>query len=262
MTVNTRHIKYVPGTYVQKRPDAAQLADEYIKVWVKKQLKTKPTPFEPVKIPPAICFSRKIGSGVLEIADILAEKLQYRVADRELLDYMAKDIKISKDTIAFFDERYPGKMSELASMLFGEKSFIMSDYIQNFISALFTFADMGSTVFVGRGIHLILPRDRVLAVRVICSDRTRISRLAKILDLEEKEVQKILNHSDKEQSEFFKKAFGKKDASPYEFDIVINSDFITSPEGAAEIVALAFKEKFLAELEEIPVVKRKVISSG
>jgi hypothetical protein len=148
MTINSNRLKYIPGTYAKKRPDAAQLADKYIKDWVKKQLKTKPTKFEPVKIPPAICFSRKIGSGALEITDILA----------------------------------------------------------------------------------------------------------KILHLEEKEVQKILNQVDKEQGEFFKKAFGKKEASP-EFDMVINCDFITSPEGVAEIVAQAFKEKFMAELEEISVVQ-------
>lgn len=259
MAVNAKRLKYVPGTYAQKRPDAAQLADKYIKEWVKKQLKKKPTKFEPVKIPPAICFSRKIGSGALEIADILSEKLQYRVADRELLEYMSKDAEISKDTIAFFDERYPGKMSELASMLFGEKSYIMSDYIQNFVSAVFTFADMGETIFVGRGIHLFLPRDRVLAVRVICSDQTRISRLAKILDLGKKEVEKILSQVDKEQNEFFKKAFGKNEASAYEFDIVINCDFITSPEGAAEIVAQTFKEKFMSELGEISLTERAVI---
>jgi cytidylate kinase len=244
MTANTNRLIYVPGAYARKRPDAAQIADKYIKDWVKKQLQTKPAKFEPVKIPPAICFSRKIGSGALEIADILAEKLQYRVADRELLDYMAKDAEISKDTLAFFDERYPGKRSELASRLFGERSFIMSDYIQNFVSAVFTFADMGSTVFVGRGIHLFLPRDRVLAVRIIASNHTRVSRLAKILNLEAKDVQEVLNQVDREQDEFFKKAFGQKEASPYEFDIFINCDFIASPPGAAEIVARAFQEKF------------------
>jgi len=244
MTVNTNRLIYVPGTYAKKRPDNAQLADKYIKDWVKKQLKAKPTKFETVKIPPAVCFSRKIGSGALEIADILAEKLQYRVADRELLNYMAKEAELSQDTLAFFAERYPGKMSELASRLFVERSFIMSDYMQNFVSAVFTFADMGSTIFVGRGIHLFLPRDRILAVRIICSNHTRLSRLVKILDLAEKDVQKILNQVDREQDEFFKKAFGKKEASLCEFDIAINRDFITSPEGVAEIVAQVFKEKF------------------
>jgi len=161
---------------------------------------------------------------------------------------MAKNKKLSKQTIEFFDERYPGKMSELASMLFGEQSFIMSDYIQNFISAAYAFADMGSIIFVGRGIHLFLPRDRVLAVRVICSDTWRIRRLGKILDVKEKEAKSIIDRVDKEQREFFKKAYGKNEASPYEFDMVINRDFIDNPMAAAEIVAKAYCEKFAAEL--------------
>jgi hypothetical protein len=248
MAVNKKKIKYVPGTYAQKRPDAAQLAEEHIRSWVKKQLKIRPTRIETAQIQPVICFSRKIGVGALQIADILAEKINYRVADRVLLDYMAQNKKVSKQTIEFFDERYPGRMSELASMLFGERSFIMSDYIQNFISAVYAFADMGSIIFVGRGIHLFLPRDRVLAVRVICSDQKRISRLSKILDVEEKEAKSIIKRVDKEQREFFKKAYGKNEASPFEFDMVINCDFIDDPPSVAEIIAKAYCEKFAAEL--------------
>lgn len=255
MTIDREKIKYVPGTYVRRKPNAAQLADEHIQSWLKNQPKIKPAPIEPVQIRPAICFSRKIGTGALEIADLLAEKLNYFVADRELLDYMAKNKKLSKQTIEFFDERYPGKISELASLLFGERSFVMSDYIRNFIRVAYVFAGMGSTIFVGRGIHLILPRDRVLAVRIICSDHTRISRLGKILNVAEKEAGRILSQVDKEQREFFKKAYAKNEASPYEFDMVINCDFIRKPRSAAEIIARAFDEKFSEEFEEKQVVQ-------
>ena len=133
---------YLPGTYAKQRPHTAQLVDQYIRDWERRRLKMKAPQIELAQIEPAICFSRKIGAGALEVADILAEKLQYRVVDREILDHMAREKEISKETIEFFDERYPGKMSELAAMLFGEKSYIMSDYIQNAISAIFTFADM------------------------------------------------------------------------------------------------------------------------
>ena len=256
MAVNRSKLKYIPGTYAQKRPDSAQLAGQYIKEWSQRQLKMKGRKIEPSEMPPAICFSRKIGGGALEIADLLAEKIYYRVVDRELLEHIAKDKDLSKKTVDFFDERYPGKMSELASMIFGEKSFIMSDYVKNLISAVFTFANMGSSIFVGRGAHLILPRDRVLAVRIICSDKFRIERLADILDVEEDEAEKLLHQIDREQRAFFKKSFGKKDASPYEFDLIINSDFIVEPGGAAEIVAQAFKEKFAAELDGKPFAER------
>ncbi len=249
-------IKYVPGVHAKKRPDPASLAGQFIREWHQRHIKPKGDKIEPSEIPATICFSRKIGGGALEIADLLAEKIYYRVVDRELLEHIEKDKDLSKKTIEFFDERYPGKMSELALMLFGEKSFIMSDYVKNLISGVFTFANMGSSIFVGRGAHLILPRDRVLAVRIICSNEYRIQRLADILDVEETEAEKLLHQIDHEQRAFFKKAFGKKDASPYEFDLVINSDFITEPGGAVEVIACAFKEKFAAELEGKPFVDR------
>lgn len=245
MAMNKQRRKYVAGAYSKHRPDAFMLAMQYIEDLEKKQPPKKGV--ETAKIAPAICFSRKIGGGALEIADILANKIKLPVIDREILEHISQNLKMSKETIEFFDERYPGKTNELAAMLFGEKSFIMSDYIRNFISAVFTFADRGSTIFVGRGTHLILPRDRVLAVRVICSKELRIKRLAKILDIEETEAEKLLGQIDKEQRDFFKKAFGKKDASPYEFDLIINCDYLTEPQGAAEIVAQAFREKFAFE---------------
>jgi cytidylate kinase len=245
MAMNKQRRKYVAGAYSKHRPDAFMLAMQYIEDLEKKQPPKKGV--ETAKIAPAICFSRKIGGGALEIADILAGKIQLPVVDREILEHIAKDLELSKETIEFFDERYPGKMTELAAMLFSEKSFIMSDYIRNIVSAVFTFADRGSTIFVGRGTHLILPRDRVLAVRVICVNELRIKRLATILDIEEIEAKKLLGQIDKEQRGFFKKAFGKKDASPYEFDLIINCDYLTEPQGAAEIVAQAFREKFAFE---------------
>jgi len=256
MAINKSKLKYVPGTHAKKRPDAAHLAGQFIREWHQRYVKLKGKKIEPSEIPPVICFSRKIGAGALEIADLLAEKIYFRVVDRELLEHIAKDKELSKKTVEFFDERYPGKMSELAAMLFGEKSFIMSDYVKNLISAVFTFANMGSSIFVGRGAHLILPRDRVLAVRIICSNEYRKERLAVILDVEEKEAEKLLHNIDQEQRAFFKKVFAKKDALPYEFDLVINSDFITEPGGAAEVIACAFKEKFSAELKGKPFLDR------
>jgi cytidylate kinase len=103
-------------------------------------------------------------------------------------------------------------------------------------------------LFVGRGTHLIIPRDRVLAVRLICSDEHRIKRLSKILKVKEKEAADKLPQIDKEQRQFFKKAFGKKDALPYEFDMIINCDYIKNTKNVAEIVEVAFKRKFAKEL--------------
>jgi len=244
MTINIDKIKYIPGTYAKKRPDAAQMAGQYILDWEKRQLELKEKETALGVISPAICFSRKIGIGAVEIADILAEKIGYRVADREVIEHISSNADLSKKTVDFFDEHYPGKINELSALLFREKSFTMSDYVRHLISAVFSLAGTQPTIFVGRGTHLILPQDSQLAVRFISSKSYRVKRLAEILNVKEEEAEKKIDEVDKGQRDFFKKIFSKKDASPYEFDIVINCDFITRPEWAAEIVSQAFKEKF------------------
>ena len=155
---------------------------------------------------------------------------------------------MSKKTVAYFDERYPGLLNEFAAFLFGEKSFIKSDYSKHLFNTVLSIAGLEPTIFVGRGTHLILPRDRVLAVRCICSDQHRIKRLSRILKVEEGEAAAKLGQIDKEQRTFFKKVFNKKDAVPYEFDLVVNFDYIKDPRDAAEIVEQAFKKKFAEEL--------------
>ena len=97
----------------------------------------------------------------------------YRVVDRELMEYIAAETGLSEKTVALFDERYRGLVNELLVMAFGEKCFIRSDYTRHLFGAAIAMSGLEPTLFVGRGIHLILPRDQVLAVRFICSDTHR-----------------------------------------------------------------------------------------
>ena len=239
--------KYTPGMYAKKRPSTAELVERYFRDREAKRLQEKKSR-RVKKMPPTICFSRKIGVGALEVADILAEKVGYRVFDRQILEEMARQAKLSEKTVAFFDEIYPGRMSELLAMIFGEKSFVKSDYSRHLFSAVLSIAHIEPTIFVGRGSHLILPRDRVLAVRFIGGRNHRIKRLTKMLKVDESMADKKLNQIDKEQKDFFKKVYGRKEASPYEFDLVINFDYISKPAWAADIVETAFKNKFGDEI--------------
>jgi cytidylate kinase len=135
-------------------------------------------------------------------------------------------------------------------MVFGEKAFTKSDYTRHLFSAAFAIAGLDPTIFVGRGTHLLLPRDMVLAIRVISSREHRIRRLVNLLGVSDQEAEEKLNQSDKEQRAFYRKVYGRKDASPYEFDLVINCDYITEPTWAADIVEKAFRKKFRSAIEE------------
>jgi len=243
MTVQIGERTYTPGQYGKQRQSAGDLANRYIREWEDRRRKLRGEETGP-DMPPAICFSRKIGVGALEVSDTLGEKMGYRVVEREILEHIAHEADLSKQTVALFDERYPGKMAEFLSLAFGEKAFVKSDYARHLFGTVCSLAGMAPTIFVGRGTHLLLPRDRALAVRCICSKEHRINRLARMLNVSEQEAEKAVDRVDKEQRDFFKYVYDKKDASPYEFDIIINFDYINRPEAAAEVVALAFRAKF------------------
>ena len=235
---------YVPGTYARRKPGAETMVGHYVRAWEQRGEAARQVKAASSEIAPCIAFSRKIGVGALEIADILGAKLECPVADRTIIEQIANQANTSEAAIGFFDERFPGYTNRTFKYLFGEKSFIDSDYSRHLISAVFAIAGLEPTIFVGRGAHLILPRARVLAVRCIGSDDYRVKRLADILGVGMATAREKLAVIDKEQAAFFKKVFGKKAASPYEFDLVVNLDHFVNPEDAADIVALAFERKF------------------
>jgi len=240
MTTMMGGVEYTPGAYGLERLSAAELADRCIREWDERRLQGKVEK----RTFPAICFSRKIGVGALEIADLVGAELGYRVVDRELMEYIAAETGLSEKTVALFDERYRGLVNELLVMAFGEKCFIRSDYTRHLFGAAIAMSGLEPTLFVGRGIHLILPRDQVLAVRFICSDAHRAKRLSRVLGVTEKRVKEDLGRVDKEQRDFYRSVYGKKEASPYEFDLLIHCDHIREPGCAARIVIQAFREKF------------------
>jgi hypothetical protein len=243
MTTRSNASKYVPGMYPRTRPDAAEMAAKYVQEWDQKRLEIAAAKAKGVYWP-AICFSREVAVGALEIAVTLAEKIGYRVVDRQILETIAGQARLSEKTAAFFDERYPGKLSEFLSMAFGEKAFTKSDYTRHLFTAVITIAGLGPALFVGRGTHLLAPRDLLLAVRFIASREHRIKRLAAALGLPESQAAVKLDEMDRERRAFYKAVYGKKDVSPHEFDLVINCDYLGSPACAADIIERAFREKF------------------
>jgi hypothetical protein len=244
MTPTRKFQKQVPGLYQAMRRDPAEVAGQYARIWEQKRFETKPKAKLRTELFPSICFSRQIGVGAVEIADALASKIGHRVADKLIIEEMASHADVEHKTIDYFDERYPGRAMELTAYLFGEKSFIMSNYMHGLMAVLYALAMSEPTIFVGRGAYLLLPRERVLAVRFVCSKAYRVRRVAKMSKISEGAAEKRLAELDREQAEFFKKLSGKKEPAPEEFDLLINADLIHDPAWAAEIVAAAFKCKF------------------
>jgi cytidylate kinase len=252
MLKNIKDVEYLPGLYSKKKPSIAELTHRYIQEWNEERQKREKTTLTPEKLSPSICFSRIIGVGAVEIADILAKKIGWRVVERQILEHITGEMKLMDMTTMSFDEPYPGKMSVYLSRLFKETAFPDNEYNRHLFATIFAVAGLGPTIFVGWGTHLVLPRDRVLAVRLICSKEYRIRRLVRIFKVNEEDIERKLEENDLTQRYFYKKVYNLEKASSHEFDLVINCDSIEDPEDVAALVELAFKEKFdIKETDDI-----------
>ena len=240
--MNASKIVFKPGYYGKKRRSAADWVDLTIKKW-KEEGSKEPESVEEQSFP-HICIARQIGSGALEVADRLSEILPYQVADREILEYMVKDTRQNQAVLEFYDERYPGKMSELFSMLISDKTFLKSDYARQLVKTVTTLAQTGPTIFVGRGAHLILPRHRILSVKLISDMKNRAARLAGLMKIGVLEAEKQLKTMDDEQKQFFKSVYNGKGLADQEFDLILNRDYFREAAGIARILAAALEEKF------------------
>lgn len=238
-----KKLPYRAGDYGKKRMSAAQWTDTTVKKWNSEQAARQAQvktdyPF------PAITFSRQIGVGALEIADLLAAEISYRVADRDILEHMVADANLAKHVIEVYDERYQGPMREILANILSRKTFAISDFSRQLMKTVTALALTEPTIFVGRGAHLMLPRESVLAVRLIGSETFRASRLSGLMNISIADAAAYIREMDKEQDQFFKAVFGRECDAPEEFDLVINQDFIGDPHDAAAIVAGAFHRKF------------------
>lgn len=219
-----------------------QLADDYVEQFNKEELREKVRKYD-LEIFPTICFSRQIGVGALELAEGTAKKLGYRVIDREMIETISKATELNPVSITTFDERYPGKLRELLGRILGDRPFDLDGYTRHLFVAAFFTAHMGKTIFVGRGLHLMLPRHRVFVVRCIGSMDHRVKNMVQSLNVTQRKAERILTQAAIEQKEFFKRVHGQESARPLEFDLILNMDHIKMAAAADAIVTL-FKSRF------------------
>jgi len=227
---------YRPGMYSETMPKIYDIIESAFLEW-------KAEKNDAPKDLPVICISRKIGVGSYEISEMVAQKIHYRVYDREILEHLINTKKVDRRITDFLDERSPTSFEMLLAKILRDVVF-KSEYAKLLFKAIFTIANLGPSIFVGRGAHLVLPRDRVLAIRLTCSNDYRNRRLARMLNISETSASLRLAHLDIEQKNFFKNVYGLKTAAMREFDMVLYMDHIKNPNVAAKIIASAFEGKF------------------
>jgi cytidylate kinase len=200
-----------------------------------------------------ISVSRQVGTAGEEVARALADKLNFRFIDYQVIQDAAREAGVSPETVSE-SEHTPSLMTRLLEALARNPSMPVTawaDPVPLAASPLYTStdyrhfledvtrqaADSGNCVIVGHAAQVIL-RDRLDTVRVLVtgSDDYRVRRIKSGMGVDEKEAQKTLERTDHERLEYFRRFYEIGWLSPSTYDLCVNTDHL-NPEQAAEIVA-------------------------
>lgn len=163
-----------------------------------------------------ITVSRQLGSLGTEVAQKVAEVLQYEFVDKEKIGKTLATYGLPELELEKFDEKKPPLWDSLQMQ---RRKFL------HFLQAVLTdYARKGNVIMVGRGGQVLL-RDLpgVLHLRVVAPFEVRLRRFMEREKIDEKQATRILRRSDRDSAGFIHSFFDVDWDNPALYDLVINT---------------------------------------
>ncbi len=177
-----------------------------------------------------ITIGRQFGSGGREIGKKVAQALGIPYYDKELLAVAAKESGLSHQFLQSYDERPTS--SFLYSLVMGQQNLltgVQGTTVEQLAAnaqrdAVFSVADAGSCVIVGRCADYIL-RERPGLVRVfICADwDSRVKHVCERDQLSAKEAEDKIRRMDKARAAYYSFHTDRKWGSAESYDLCVNT---------------------------------------
>ncbi|MGI9456618.1 MAG: AAA family ATPase [Aeoliella sp.] len=175
-----------------------------------------------------VAISRERGSGGGSIAQALAQRLQWPLYDRELVEKIAEDSGVSSELIENLDEKRPNWLTEAFQGFHDGKQMSGVGFAIHLQKVLLALYYHGDCIVLGRGAAQVLPNKRTLRVRIIAPRDYRIQKLlcrgGNVADAT-REVEKI----DGSRTAFVKGYFHKDPGDVHYYDLTIDSSRFDIP---------------------------------
>lgn len=205
--------------------------------------------------PFVITISREVGSGGHTVGSILAEKLNVRYCDKQLLSSLMKQFDLSASAI----ERLKGQkknwladfINKVSPMPSAQALGLNPRYTQEFrlnvttddifeaeVEILKGFAEMGSCVIAGRsGFFVLRDHPNILNVFISASLPKRIERVMKKQELSEESARAVIQGVDEARENYIRRYAGVSRYDVRNYDLALTSDGHTEEELADMILS-------------------------
>ncbi len=239
--------------------DITLIVERQMQQWEKERNEPdKQTPFEFPHLAGGteieyITIGRLVGAGGVEVARILSDQMNWQLYDREILEYMSKNMKVHVRLLTSLDERTVGWIGDRLVPFLARKTkeehIKQMRYFQHLGEVLLALAKHGRAVILGRGSGLILPREKGLSVFVTAPFDLRCKRYAGEKKIGLEEATSFMSKSDRHLHRFVKDFLGKNLCDTLDYDIVFNTEKIY-PASVTKLILRTLDERLASEREQ------------
>ena len=205
-----------------------------------------------------VTFSTQMGTGGSRIARAVAEKLRFRYYDWEVISQAASEAGVSPEVLAVAtSERAPGFLERMMARLAGpaaseeaatapvlpRANLLTSDDYRQFLDHVVQeLGSRGDAVIVNHSAQAVLrAQPGVLKVLVIGGNKRRAERLAQMRGTTVEAARKLIEDSDRQRADYFKRVYHMDWLSMANYDLALNVDQV-SAELAADMVATTARQ--------------------
>jgi cytidylate kinase len=192
---------------------------------------------------PVITVSRQHGSSGAAIATALAERFNYTLLHRDVIERMCESTGYARRLLESLDERAQSQLTSWFDSMLAGKYVDASDYAVALLKTVHSIAQLGGVVVVGRGANFIVGLERGFHFRVVAPRDARVQGIMKRKGLPEKEAAREVDARDHERADFIRKLFGRSVDDPHAYDLIVN-EACMSADSIVGFLAAAAREKF------------------
>ena len=199
----------------------------------------QPTPQAMVEqVQPYIALSREAGVPARTIAQLISQRTNMPVWDKELLEYVAQSKKLPSVVLEAVDETTANWIMDVVYKWLDQKAVTHEEYVHLLTQTVLLLACDRPSIFIGRGAQFILPRSQGVAVRLVAPERQRVEWVAQAEKLSREEAAAWVAKTDRARNGFIKTYFHAEPNDPHIYDAVLNVGRLSTDQAAAVIMAL------------------------
>lgn len=203
-----------------------------------------------IAIKPCITVSREIGSRGVELAKHLADRLNWQIFDKEIVEYIAKNAHVRQEMVEIFDEKTRSEMDVWIMRFLDRHALSSTTYFKHLATTMLAIGKHGFAVVLGRGANFFIGDEQAIKVRIIAPLDMRVNKVAAELEISDNEALQFIRKTERDSAAYVKRFFHRDIKDPLHYDLVLNLGVLDLPV-AAQAVLSALAQKLATPFEQL-----------